>query len=85
LLRADRVGVTAFAWDALPESFPISRATVHRRFTVRVDQTSSPGSLVRTSHPPLASAGHLARRYDRIGSNFTGFLHLAGALICYRR
>ena len=28
----------AAAWDALPESFPISRATAHRRFTEWVDQ-----------------------------------------------
>jgi transposase len=29
---------TGCAWDALPESFPISRATAHRRFTEWVDQ-----------------------------------------------
>ena len=42
----DRVAVAAItyvlqtgcAWDALPESFPISRATAHRRFTEWVDQ-----------------------------------------------
>jgi transposase len=42
----DRVAVAAIAyvlqtgcaWDALPESLPISRATAHRRFTEWVDQ-----------------------------------------------
>jgi transposase len=42
----DRVAVAAIvyalqtgcAWDALPESFPISRATAHRRFTEWVEQ-----------------------------------------------
>jgi transposase len=42
----DRVAVAAIAyvlqtgcaWDALPESFPISRATAHRRFSEWVDR-----------------------------------------------
>ena len=44
----DRVAVIAYvlqtgcAWDALPESFPISRATAHRRFTEWVEQGVMP-------------------------------------------
>ena len=69
------------------------RAVARRRIKVRIARKGIESSTRLGRHRYVIERcpewvtrfRRLARRYERQASHFTGFLHLACALICYRR
>ncbi|GAA3827637.1 transposase [Streptomyces phyllanthi] len=77
------------AWRYLPETFGVSPATAHRRFTAWTE-VGLWRRLHRAVLDELGAQGEidyrrLTVRYERKGSHFLAFLGLAAALTCYKK